>query len=70
MTESSEQSFPITENSVHDLVGIDLPTQQPPPSGDLVSGITGITSTEITLDATTDRTPFLVTNWLVGEGER
>jgi hypothetical protein len=70
MTESSEQSFPNSEHSVHDLVGIELPTQQPPPLGDPVSEITDITSMEITADATTDRTPFLVTNWLVGEGER
>lgn len=70
MTESSKESFPISEHSIHDLVGINQPNQPPPPSGDPAPEITDITSMEITSEAATDTAPFLVTNWLVGEGER
>jgi hypothetical protein len=67
MTESSIESFPIAEDSVHGLVGFDEP---PPPPGDPVPAITDMTLMEITSESAMDRTPFLVTNWLVGEGER
>ena len=63
MTETSKQSPPISEDSVNDLAGA-------APSPDLMPEITDIAVMEVTVEAVTVTAPFLVTNWLVVEGER
>jgi hypothetical protein len=68
--DETENRNEVGNSSVSDLLGDDQATSDLTISEDLLSDITDASPTEIPITAAVTPAAFLVTNWLVGEGER